>query len=155
MNKIHWQRFAHPALLAAVASTAMAFAQAQSLDTLKGMAGGATGGSSSGGGLGALGGALGGGSLSSGSMGNAAGIIEYCLKNKYLSGGGVSQVQDGLLGKMPGGQAAAKQDSGYLDGAKGLLTGSDGKKTDLTSGLTDPIKKQACEIVLKQAQSML
>jgi len=119
--------------------------QAQSLDSLKGLAGGATGGS----GLGSL------GSLSSGSMGNAAGIIEYCLKNKYLSGSGVSQVKDGLLGKMPGGQPAAQQDSGYLDGAKGLLTGSDGKKTDLTSGLTEPIKKQACDIVLKQAQSML
>lgn len=153
MKTIHWQRVARPAMLALIASTVLTLAQAQSLDSLKGMATG--GGSSSGGGLGALGGALGGGSLSSGSMGNTAGIIEYCLKNKYLSGGAVSQVQDGLMGKMPGGQTAAKQDSGYLDGAKGLLTGSDGKKTDLTSGLTEPIKKQACDIVLKQAQSML
>jgi len=137
--------------LAALACAALATAQAQSLDTLKGMAGGASGGSSSSSALGALGGS----SLSSGSMGNAAGIIEYCLKNKYLSGSGVSQVQSGLLGKMPGGQAAAKQDTGYLDGAKGILTGSDGKKTDLTSGLTEPIKKQACDFVLKQGQSML
>ena len=132
-------------------------AQAQSLDSLKGLgdaAKGATGGSGSS--LGSLGSL---GSLKSGSMGNTAGIIEYCLKNKYLSGSGVSQVKDGLLGKMPGGQTTATKDSGYLDGAKGLLTGSDGKKTDLTggmtSGMTDSIKKQACDFVLKQGQSML
>lgn len=155
MDKTLRNRMAMHALLAAVAATAVGWAQAQSLDSLKGMASGATGGSSSGGGLGALGGALGGGSMSSGSMGNAAGLIEYCLKNKYLSGSGVSQVKDGLMGKMPGGQAQASKDSAYMDGAKGILTGSDGKKTDLTSGMTDSIKKQACDVVLKQAQAML
>lgn len=154
MNKTLCKRIATCALLAAAAGASMNIANAQSLDSLKGMAGGATGGSS-GGGLGALGGALGGGSLSSGSMGNAAGLIEYCLKNKYLSGSGASQVKDGLMGKMPGGEAAASKDTGYLDGAKGILTGSDGKKTDLTGGMTDSIKKQACDVVLKQAQSML
>ena len=127
------------ACLGTLLAAAAGAAQAQSLDSLKGLAGGA-------GGM---------GSFSSGSMGNAAGIIEYCLKNKYLSGSGVSQVKDGLMGKMPGGQTAATQDSGYMDGAKGLLTGSDGKKTDLTSGMTDSIKKQACDFVLKQGQSML
>jgi hypothetical protein len=130
--------FLHTACLGAL--LAAGTVQAQGLDSLKGLAGGAAGGM---------------GSFSSGSMGNAAGIIEYCLKNKYLSGGGVSQVKDGLMGKMPGGQAAATQDSGYMDGAKGLLTGSDGKKTDLAGSLTDPIKKQACDFVLKQGQSML
>jgi len=149
MNNIYWLRTARPALLAVLAGTAMSLASAQSLDSLKDMAGKAAGGSSSLGSLGSL------GSVSSGSMGNAAGIIEYCLKNKYLNGSGVSQVKDGLLGKMPGGQSAAQKDSGYLDGAKGLITGSDGKKTDLTSGMTDSIKKQACDVVLKQAQSML
>ena len=149
MNKSAWLRTARRTLIAAAAGGALAFAQAQSLDSLKGLAGGAGSGGSSLGSLGSL------GSVSSGSMGNAAGIIEYCLKNKYLGGSGVSQVKDGLLGKMPGGQAAAQKDSGYLDGAKGLITGSDGKKTDLTSGLTDPIKKQACELVLKQGQSFL
>ncbi|MBS0342812.1 MAG: DUF2501 domain-containing protein [Proteobacteria bacterium] len=143
MDKTAWLRTARCTLLAASACAALTFAQAQSLDSLKGLAGGA------GGSLSSLGG------VSSGSMGNAAGIIEYCLKNKYLGGSGVSQVKDGLLGKMPGGQAAAQKDSGYLDGAKGLITGSDGKKTDLTSGMTDSIKKQACELVLKQGQSFL
>ena len=149
MNNIHGLRMARPALLAVLAGMAMTLASAQSLDSLKDMAGKAAGGSSSLGSLGSL------GSVSSGSMGNAAGIVEYCLKNKYLSGSGVSQVKDGLMGKMPGGQAAAQKDPGYLDGAKGLITGSDGKKTDLTSGLTEPIKKQACELVLKQGQSFL
>jgi len=95
------------------------------------------------------------GSLATGSMGSAAGVIEYCLKNNYLSGTSVSQVKDGLMGKMPGGKAAATLDSGYLDGTRGLLTTSDGKKTDLTSGMTDSIKKQACDFVLIQGRSML
>ena len=50
---------------------------------------------------------------------------------------------------------AATLDSGYLDGTRGLLTTSDGKKTDLTSGMSDSIKKQACDFVLIQGQSML
>ena len=148
-NKPLSRRTARQIAMAAMACAAMGAAQAQSLDSLKDLAGKAGGGGSSMGSLGSL------GSVSTGSMGNAAGIIEYCLKNKYLSGSGVSQVKDGLLGKMPGGQAAAQKDSGYLDGAKGLITGSDGKKTDLTGGMTDGIKKQACDFVLKQAQSML
>lgn len=121
-------------------------AQAQSLDLLmKGLNTGAVDTS----GLGSL------GSLATGSMGNAAGIIEYCLKNKYLSGNRVAQVKDGLMGKMPGGQAAATADSGYLDGTNGLLNTSDGRKTDLASGMTDSIKKQACDFVLAQGQAML
>ncbi len=150
MNRTVCLHIAARACIAAAIGGAAVFAQAQSLESLTGLAGKAAGSTGSGGSnLGSLTG------LQSGSMSNAAGIIEYCLKNKYLSGSGVSQVKDGLLGKMPGGQAAAQKDSGYLDGAKGLITGSDGKKTDLTSGLTDPIKKQACELVLKQGQSFL
>ena len=133
-------------LATALLSMGLTGAQAQGLDLfMKGLNTGAMDTS----GLSSL------GSLATGSMGSAAGVIEYCLKNNYLSGTGVAQVKDGLMGKMPGGKAAATLDSGYLDGTRGLLTTSDGKKTDLTSGLTDPIKKQACELVLKQGQSFL
>ena len=143
--------FANPVRAALIAAllgsmTLATSAQAQSLDLLmKGLNTGAVDPS----GLGSL------GSLATGSMGNAAGIIEYCLKNKYLSGNRVAQVKNGLIGKMPGGQAGAATDSGYLDGTNGLLTTSDGRKTDLTSGMTDSIKKQACDFVLAQGQAML
>ena len=55
------------------------------------------------GGLGDMaGGALGGGdmsSLASGSAGNAAGVIEFCVKNNYLGGDAASSMKDKLMGK--------------------------------------------------------
>jgi hypothetical protein len=118
---------------------ALSGAQAQSLDTLKGLASGATGGA---------------GSMASGSLGNAAGVLEYCLKNNYLSGAGASSVKDQLMSKIPGGKPAS--DSGYVDGSKGILTSSDGKKMDLTGGgLKAEVTKKACDFVLNQAKSMI
>ncbi len=112
-------------------------AHAQGLDALKGLAGGATSGS-----------------MASGSLGNAAGVLEFCVKNNYLSGNGVTAVKDQLMGKIPGGQPAS--DAGYVDGAKGILTSSDGKKMDLTGGgLKAELTKKACDFVLNQAKSML
>lgn len=106
-----------------------------------------------------LGGLMGGsgGSLTSGSMGNAAGVIQYCISNNYLGGdSGASGVKDQLLGKLGAGDTTAAsndassglmgklgkktsrtpvaqptQDKGYLDGAKGLLRSGDGKTFDL------------------------
>lgn len=117
-------------------------AQAQNLDMLKGLAGGGSGG-----------GAL--GSMTSGSIGNAAGVLEFCMKNNFLNAGAAGGIKDQLMGKIPGGQPAA--DTGYLSGAKGLLTGSDGKTVDLNGGggLKQEITKKACDVVLQQAKSMI
>jgi hypothetical protein len=109
-------------------------------------------------------------SLTSGSMGNAAGILQYCVTNNYLGGNsGASGVKDQLLGKL-GGQSsstapAPTQDPGYLDGAKGLLKSKDGKTLDLggasgadSSPMGDmkaKMTKKACDVVLKQGKSML
>lgn len=107
-------------------------------------------------GLGSLGSALGGQSLTSGSMGNVAGVLEYCVKNNYLSGNGVSSVKDSLMSKLPGGSSAASSDGGYTDGAKGILDGGNGKKLDLSaSGLKEQITKQVCDKILAQGKSML
>ncbi|MDM0108323.1 DUF2501 domain-containing protein [Variovorax sp. J22R24] len=125
---------------AALICLAAGSVHAQGLDMLKGLGGG--GGSS----------AL--GSMSSGSLGNAAGVLEYCLKNNYLSGDAASSVKDQLMSKIPGGKPAS--DSGYVDGSQGILTGSDGKKMDLTGGgLKQEITKRACDFVLKQGKSMI
>jgi hypothetical protein len=117
--------------------------------------------------LGALKNAAGGGldvsSLASGSAGNAAGIIEYCMKNNFL-GGDASGVKDQLIGKL-GGEDKAKEDPGYLDGAKGMLTGGDGKSTDLSSlgggaggalgDMKGKLTEKACSAVLDHAKSLL
>lgn len=135
------------ALALTVASGATSAGQ---LDSLKGLAGGSTD------------------SLTSGSTGNAAGILQYCVTNNYLGGdSGASGVKDQLLGKLGGNSTAAAptQDAGYLDGAKGLLKSKDGKTLDLggaagsdsspTGDMKEKITHKVCKAVLKQGKSML
>jgi hypothetical protein len=88
--------------------------------------------------LGKLGGMIpGGGSLSSGSMGNVAGLLEYCMKNNYLGGdSGASGIKDQLMGKMGGssGSTASSGDQGSSSSDMlGQLTGSK-KKSSSSSG---------------------
>ncbi|OZI20206.1 hypothetical protein CAL26_21955 [Bordetella genomosp. 9] len=112
--------------------------------------------------LGGLGG-LGGGStpdaggLTAGNLGNAAGILEYCIKNKYLSDGTASSLKDRLLGKLGGSTGQPPQkDSGYLSGAMGVLQTGSGKSVDLSGGgLKQAAAQQACDVVLQQAKSFL
>jgi hypothetical protein len=117
---------------------ALGGAHAQGLDMLKGLVGGSSGTSS----------------LTSGSVGNAAGVLQYCLKNNYLSGDGASSLKDQLMSKIPGGKPAS--DEGFVNGSQGILTSSDGKKVDLTGGgLKAELTKRACDFVLNQAKSMI
>ena len=114
--------------------------------------------------LGKLGGMIpGGGSMTSGSMGNVAGLLQYCVKNNYLGGdSGASGIKDQLLGKLGGGASAngsassggdvlgglmgkkknssgqsasgdPTRDPSYLSGANGILQGKNGKSLDLSS----------------------
>ena len=57
-------------------------------------------------------------SLASGSAGNAAGVIEYCLKNNYLGGDAASSMKD-ELGNA--GIGADNNDEGFDDGAKDIV----------------------------------
>ncbi len=144
------------AALALVAALLPAAAQAQIGDLIKGATQGSSQGSSSGlGSLGNLGGAGGLpslGSLTSGSTGNVAGVLEFCLKNNYLGGAsGAASVKDKLLGKLGG---TPSSDAGYSDGARGLLTGSNGSTFDLSS-VKEQITKQACDKILSQGKSLL
>lgn len=133
-------------------------AQAQ-LGNLLNQAGGSGSGSGSSGGLGSLGSmgsALSGQSLTSGSTGNVAGVLEFCIKNNYVSGSGASSVKDSLMSKLPGGSSAASSDSGYSDGAKGILSSSSGQQLDLSGGgLKQQATKQICDKILAQGKSML
>jgi len=101
-----------------------------------------------------LGGALSGQSLTSGSLGNVAGLLEFCIKNNYLGGNKAASVKDSLMRKLPGGSSSS--DSGYNSGAKGILSSSDGSQLDLSAGgLKKQATKQICDKILDQGKSML
>src|SRR6478735_4893134 len=136
-------------LLAAALLPAGAHAQVGDLlDKARGAAAGGTGM------LGGLSGALPGESMTAGSTGNVAGILEFCIRNNYLSGNSAGGVKDALMGKLPGG--SAKSDSGYGEGAKGILHSASGSKVDLGGGgLTAGLTRQVCDKVLSQAKSLL
>lgn len=94
------------------------------------------------------------GSLTSSSAGNAAGVLEYCVKNNYLNGDSVTSVKNSLLKKVPG--ASSGSDSDYTDGAKGILHSPGGQTLSLSgSSLKDKATKQVCEKILSQSKSML
>ncbi|MBO9664702.1 DUF2501 domain-containing protein [Dokdonella sp.] len=115
--------------------------------------------------LGALKGAVGGAdlsSLASGSAGNAAGVIEYCVKNNYLGGDAAGGLKDKLLGKVGGDDASEADKADYADGANGMLKTGDGKSVDLGNlgggqlgGMKDKLTKKACSSVLDHAKSLL
>ena len=127
-------------------------AQAQLGDMLK--QGGTTGSVEGLGNLGGMGGALSLESLTSSSTGNVAGVLEFCIKNNYLSGNSASSVKNSLMRKLPGGSPSS--DKGYSDGANGILNSSDGKALDLSGGgLKKQVTKQVCDKILAQGKSLL
>lgn len=131
-------------------------AQAQLGDLLDKAKGAAGSGANSGGAspLGDLGGALSGQSMTAGSTGNVAGILTFCIKNNYLKGNAASGVKDALMGKLGG--SPAKSDSGYSDGARGVLNSAGGGKVDLGGGgLKAEVTRKVCDTVLSQAKSLL
>nr|WP_199043680.1 DUF2501 domain-containing protein [Dyella sp. ASV24] len=79
----------------------------------------------------------GGGSMTSGSMGNVAGLLEYCVKNNYLGGNsGASGIQSQLMGKLGGGGSNSSSNStgSSTSDMLGQLTGSKKKSSDSSSG---------------------
>jgi hypothetical protein len=101
-----------------------------------------------------LSGAMSGQSLTSGSLGNVAGLLQYCVSNNFLSGEGVGSVQEKLMAKVPGGSKS--NDPAYNDGLKGVLHSSEGSKLDLSGGgMKQELTKKACDTVLAQAKTFL
>lgn len=130
-------------------------AQAQLGDLLKqGQGSGLPTGVGSVGGMGGIGGALPGQSLTSGSVGNVAGLLEFCIRNNYLGGKTAASVKNSLTGRLPGG--SPKADPGYDSGSRGILNSSDGGQLDLAGGgLQKQVTKQVCDQVLAQGKSLL
>ncbi|NYT78054.1 DUF2501 domain-containing protein [Alcaligenaceae bacterium] len=107
------------------------------------------------GGTSGLGAALGLPSIGGDTAGNAAGVLQYCIQNKYLGGTDAASVKDKLLSKVGiGGKQEQQQDSGYQQGLAGMLSGSGGSSFDL-SKLKSDLKDKACSYVLDNASSLL
>ena len=122
--------------------------QAQLLDQLKG----AVGGGSSGGGTGGLGALP---SVDQAGAGNTAGVLQYCVRNNYVSGGTASSVKDSLLSKVSG-SGGGTNDSGYKAGNNGQLETGNGQSYSLGgSGIKEQVTHKVCDLVLQHAKSLL
>ncbi len=107
------------------------------------------------GGAAGLGSALGLPSIGGDTAGNAAGVLQYCIQNKYLGGTDATSVKGKLLDKVGlGSQQEQQQDSSYQQGLAGILSGSDGSSFDVNK-LKSDLKDKACGYVLDNASSLL
>ncbi len=92
--------------------------------------------------LGKLGEMIPGGSMTSGSMGNVAGLLEFCVKNNYLGGSsGAAGIKDQLLGKMGGSSnnsMSSNTNSSSASDMLGELTGNKSKKSSTTPSGGNP-----------------
>ncbi|MEO8768287.1 MAG: DUF2501 domain-containing protein [Nitrosospira sp.] len=95
-------------------------------------------------------------SITSGTTGNAAGIIEFCIKNNYLKADAVG-IKDQLIAKATGSKdQTAQGEADYVNGMNGILKDSDGISLDLsTAGLKSTALKKVCEKIHEQGKSML
>ncbi|WP_447871826.1 DUF2501 domain-containing protein [Serratia fonticola] len=158
----------HRLLLALSLTTVMATGSAQAAGLMDSLSSAATelsksGGSTSSGGmsLSSLSGLLNGGdkALSSSSMTNAAGILQYCVQNNVLSANGTEAVKEQLLNKLGITSTANANSEDYQQGLGGLLNTGKGNTLDLnslgTSQITEKVKQKACDLVLKQGMSFI
>jgi hypothetical protein len=100
-------------------------------------------------------------SLASSNFGNMAGVLQYCATNNYLDAGSTGGVKDKMLAKLRTENTSksaqpVNQSPEYLNGAKGMLSSSDGRQVDLGKpGIKETVTKKVCDTVLGQAKSFL
>jgi hypothetical protein len=89
-------------------------------------------------------------------MGNAAGILQYCVQNNYLGNSDAVPVRDQLMSKLAANSGQpAESNPDYVNGTNGILSGSSGQTLDLsTAGLKAAAAKHLCGKILDQAKSM-
>ncbi|WP_067706084.1 DUF2501 domain-containing protein [Erwinia sp. ErVv1] len=111
--------------------------------------------------MGALTGLLNGGnqSLSSNSMTNAAGVLQYCVKNNVVDNN-VSSVKDQLMSKLGLTDTTKQQETtDYKQGLMGLLNTGNNQQVNLSSlgntALGKKVKTKACDLVLKQGKQFI
>ena len=98
-------------------------------------------------------------SLSAGTMNNAAGILDYCAKQKLASVTDTQNIKNQVLGKLGLDTQEQKQDTNYMDGIQGLLNAQNGQQLNLStlgnSSLAKEVKTKACDLVLKQGMNFI
>lgn len=72
-------------------------------------------------------------SLSAGTMNNAAGILEYCAKQKLASVTDTENIKNQVLGKLGLDTQEQKADTNYMDGIQGLLNAQNGQQLNLST----------------------
>lgn len=103
----------------------------------------------------ALAGLLSGGtqSLSAGTMTNAAGVLQYCIKNNLVDNN-ISSMKDQLLEKLGLQDPKQQQSIDYQQGLAGLLNTGNSQQVNLKALGETPIgkkvKTKACDLVLQQ-----
>jgi len=111
--------------------------------------------------LSSLAGLLNGGdkAVSANNMTNAAGILEYCVKNNVVDNN-VASVKEQVLDKLGlTTQTQKTQQTDYQQGLAGLLNTGNGQQLNLKSlGETEmgkKVKTKACDVVLKQGKNFI
>lgn len=98
-------------------------------------------------------------SLSADTMNNAAGIMEYCAKQKLASVTDTQNIKNQVLGKLGLDTQEQKEDTNFMDGFQGLLNAQNGQQLNLNtlgdSALGKKVKTKACDLVLKQGLNFL
>jgi hypothetical protein len=146
MNHRHFHALVAIALLAGVPLAEAGTARAQ-MPSMPGMPGGAS--SVAGGMAGGATGGMGMPNVSSMGVGNATGVLSYCVKNNVLSGSDATSTLGALTGKPE-----VKSSDGFTAGSAGNVVSGDGSKLSLDS-VPAPMKSKVCDMVLKQAKSFI
>jgi hypothetical protein len=84
--------------------------------------------------------------VSSISLGNAAGVLNYCMQNNLVSSTGA----DAVLSTLPSKPDVKSAD--YSAGAGGKIMGDHGKNFTI-AGAPKYLQSQACDMVLQQAKA--
>lgn len=98
--------------------------------------------------------------LSASNMNNAAGILQYCAKQKLTDATDAQSVKDKVLDKLGlTSSEQQQQDTDYTSGIQGLLNAQNGQQLDLSTlgntALGKKVKTKACDLVLKQGASFI
>ena len=125
-----------------IVSSPIAPAHAQLMDQLKGAMG-----------MGQGGGALAVPSVNQASPSNIAGVLQYCVRNNYVSGTSASSVKDSLVSKVTGPGRAP--DSQFRQGSSGVLDTGNGSNFSLGGGIKKQVTKKVCDLALSHAKSLL
>ena len=94
-------------------------------------------------------------SVGDGQATNVLGVVQYCLDDG-LGDEPMQVIHQQLLDRVNGGDVSALQnDSGYRQGARGILSGQDEQTFDLNTLDQKHLRKPACDYIANEASFLL